>query len=155
MAFLGPKIEKLAFYFQILGPSWTYVFSNVFSNTLLTSSHSVSLPSSPWPLYTPPSSQTCCVCFSSWLSWLAGPSWAVSPSGLKTTTMQDTCFSPNQYTRQENLAWSHSVFWQFSFFRKCRFMKPLLLFSVDTFHSLNQKYKVYLKTDAPPSKFYK
>ena len=42
----------------------------------------------------------------------------------------------NRYTRLENLAWSHSVSIQFSFCRKRRFMKPLLLSSVDTFCSL-------------------
>ena len=36
----------------------------------------------------------------------------------------------NLYTRLENLAWSHSVFIQFSFCRKRRFMKPLLLSSI-------------------------
>ena len=41
--------------------------------------------------------------------------------------------APKSYTRLENLAWSHPVFWQFIFCRKCRFMKPLLLSSVDTF----------------------
>ena len=43
--------------------------------------------------------------------------------------------SPNRYTRLENLAWYHSVFWEFIFCRKRRFMKPLLLLSVDTFCS--------------------
>ena len=35
----------------------------------------------------------------------------------------------NRNTRLENLAWSHSVFWQFIFCRKCKFMKPFLLSS--------------------------
>ena len=39
----------------------------------------------------------------------------------------------NRYTRLENLAWSYSVFRQFIFCRKCRFMKPLLFSRVDTF----------------------
>ena len=34
------------------------------------------------------------------------------------------CYYPNCYTRLENLAWSRSVFWQFIFCRKRRFMKP-------------------------------
>ena len=37
----------------------------------------------------------------------------------------------NRYTRLENLAWSHSVFWQFILCRKHRFMKLLLLSSVN------------------------
>ena len=48
---------------------------------------------------------------------------------------RDYSVKSNRYTRIENLAWSHSVFWQFSFCRKRRFMKPLLLSSVDTFCS--------------------
>ena len=36
----------------------------------------------------------------------------------------------NRYTRLENLAWSHSVFIQYSLCIKRRFMKPLLLFSI-------------------------
>ena len=38
--------------------------------------------------------------------------------------------SRNVFTRLENLDWSHTVFIQFSFCKKCRFMKPLLLSSV-------------------------
>ena len=39
----------------------------------------------------------------------------------------------NRYTRLDNLAWSHPVFWPFIFCRKCRFTNQLILFSVDTF----------------------
>ena len=35
----------------------------------------------------------------------------------------------NRYTSLENLVWSHTVFYHFSFCRKRRFMKPLLMFS--------------------------
>ena len=61
-----------------------------------------------------------------------------------------TPLSPNRYTRLENLAWSHSVFWQLIFCRKCRFMKPLLFSIFDTFNSLNPKYKLSFKPDTPP-----
>ena len=44
---------------------------------------------------------------------------------------------PNRYTRLENLVWSHCVFWPFIFCRKRRFMKPLLLYCVDTFYLFN------------------
>ena len=54
---------------------------------------------------------------------------------LMCTLLMVTLFFSNCYTRLENLAWSHSVFWQFSFCRIHRFMKPLLLSSVDTFCS--------------------
>ena len=39
----------------------------------------------------------------------------------------------NRYTKLENLAWSQTVFLQFTFCRKRRFMKPLLLSSVAIF----------------------
>ena len=39
-------------------------------------------------------------------------------------------WDPNRYTKLENLAWSQTVFWQFTFCRKLIFMKPLLLSSV-------------------------
>ena len=42
----------------------------------------------------------------------------------------------NRYTRPENLAWSHSVFIQYSLCIKCRFMKPLLLSSIANTQSI-------------------
>ena len=39
----------------------------------------------------------------------------------------------NPYTKLENLAWSQTVFLQFTFCRTRRFMKPLLLSSVAIF----------------------
>ena len=50
---------------------------------------------------------------------------------------------PNRYTSLEYLSWSHSVFWQFIFCRKRRFMKPLLLSSVDTFFFIYLTYEVF------------
>ena len=43
----------------------------------------------------------------------------------------------NRYTRLENLAWSHAVFWQVIFCRKRRITKPLFVFSVDTYPYLS------------------
>ena len=43
----------------------------------------------------------------------------------------------NRYTRLENLAWSHAVFIQFSFCRKRRYMKPLLLSSIKQLNLFN------------------
>ena len=56
---------------------------------------------------------------------------------------------PNCYTRLDNLAWSHSVFIQFSLCRKRRFMKPLLWSSI----LLNLNYTGYTLwiTDPPPT----
>ena len=42
----------------------------------------------------------------------------------------DCNLTANRYTRPENLAWSHSVFIQYSLCIKCRFMKPLSLSSI-------------------------
>ena len=44
-----------------------------------------------------------------------------------------TAYYTNRYTKLENLAWSQTVFLQFTFCRKCRFMKPLLLSSIANF----------------------
>ena len=57
---------------------------------------------------------------------------------------------PNRYTRLENLAWSHSVFWLFIFCRKLSFMKPLLLSSTDTLNLFN----FFIYPIPPPKKFY-
>ena len=59
----------------------------------------------------------------------------------------DTLRMPNRYTRLENLAGSHSVFIKFSFCRKRRFMKPLLLFRVAIFSS---QYRVSFFNRYPP-----
>ena len=48
----------------------------------------------------------------------------------------------NRYTRLENLAWSHTVFIQFSLFIKRRFTKPLLLSNIKNCNSFNLKYWV-------------
>ena len=55
----------------------------------------------------------------------------------------------NRYTRLENLAWSHSNFWQFIFCRKCIFMKPLLLFSVDTIYTCNYNTECFTEYPLP------
>ena len=60
---------------------------------------------------------SCCVC--SLLS-----SDTVCKEGLKALQ------GANRYTRPENLAWSHSVFIQYSLCITRRFMKPLLLSSI-------------------------
>ena len=58
----------------------------------------------------------------------------------------------NRYTRLENLAWSHFVFWQFIFCRERRFMKPLLLSSVDIFFvHLPLKLECFTSTIPPTS----
>ena len=44
-------------------------------------------------------------------------------------------FTPNLYTRLDNLALSLSVFWQLGFCKEFRFLKPLLLFSFHSFCS--------------------
>ena len=51
-------------------------------------------------------------------------------SGVQCSAVQ----CPNRYTRLEYLTCSHTVFLQFSFCRKCRFRKPLFLFSADRFN---------------------
>ena len=48
----------------------------------------------------------------------------------------------NRYTRLENLALSHSVFIQFSFGRKCRIMKPLLLSCLEIFQGSGKNHSV-------------
>ena len=53
----------------------------------------------------------------------------------------------NPYTKLENLAWCQTVFLQFTFFRKRRFMKPLLLSSVAIFI---HKTGCPFVTDTPP-----
>ena len=44
-----------------------------------------------------------------------------------------TTLAPNRYTKLDNLAWSQTVFLQFTFCRKHRFMKLLLLSIVAIF----------------------
>ena len=48
-------------------------------------------------------------------------------------TLMKCSVVPNRYIKLENLAWSQTVFLQFTFCRKHRFMKPLLLASVAIF----------------------
>ena len=47
----------------------------------------------------------------------------------------------NLYTRLENLALSHSIFIQFSFCRKHRFIKPLLLSNIKNYSSSKRPWK--------------
>ena len=54
------------------------------------------------------------------------------PQELQTVALQRVQY-PNRYTKLDNLAWSQTVFLQFTFCRKRRFMKPLLLSSVAIF----------------------
>ena len=80
-----------------------------------------------------------------WLDQLATAEFDILP--WKTLYMPHRT---NRYTRLENLARSHSVFWQFIFCRKCRFVKPLLLSSIDTFCSFTfKKNRVYYLSNTP------
>ena len=52
------------------------------------------------------------------------------PRGPMLWKYQKWNVNPNHYTRPENLAWSHSVFIQYSLCIKRWFMKPLLLSNI-------------------------
>ena len=66
--------------------------------------------------------------------WYSGVTVQLSSAEAKSSYcwLKKSITYANRYTRLENLAWSHSVFWRFIFCRKRRFMKPFLLSSVDT-----------------------
>ena len=51
-------------------------------------------------------------------------------------------FKANRYNSLEILAWSHSVFIQFSFCRKQIFVQPLLVLSIRNCNLFNLKYKM-------------
>jgi hypothetical protein len=63
------------------------------------------------------------------------------------------CQSANRYTRLENLAWSHSFFWQLVFCKKRRFTKPLLLSRVDTFGSFTKNIECFPYPISPAPNF--